>query len=185
MSSTPSNGGEVHPIFTKDPQDWMGLVHKQVQVTTEDTRQHQGFVFTVDPVSESVVLLRSTQPNSNDFTGSSLTLLPGASIRNITVLSHSIDPRVKSQFDSLFRPAPSKALSEEDLDLRKLQLKQWLEKHRLPVTPSPDGQALIVAGALTVLPPFSEDSCLSTNEIILSRIRTLIRDMPCEGSLTS
>ncbi|KAK3713116.1 hypothetical protein RRG08_036728 [Elysia crispata] len=183
MSS--NNAGELHPIFTKDPKEWMGLVHKQVQVTTEDSQQHEGFVFTVDPVSESIVLLKSTQPDSKDFTTASLKLLPGASVKTVIVLSKEIDPHVKNEFDGLFRPASSKVLNEEDMGVRKVQLKQWLEKHRLPVSLSPDGQALIVAEALTVLPPFSEDSCLSTNEIILSRIRTLIRDMPCEVGLTS
>ena len=176
MSSSTTE--DLHPIFTKDPQQWIGLVHKLVQVTTEDGQEHEGFVFTVDPVSESIVLLRSTQPDSKDFASMSLKLLPGAAVRDVTVLSENVDTEVKSEFDRLFRPASSKTLSQEELGQRKLHLKQWLEKHRLPVSLSPDGQALIVAEALTILPPFSEESCLSTNEIILSRIRTLIRDMP-------
>ncbi|GFS25938.1 gem-associated protein 6-like [Elysia marginata] len=180
MSSKSNSAEELHPIFTKDPQEWMGLVHKLVQITTDDSHQHEGFVFTVDPVSESIVLLRSTQPDSKDFGTMSLKLIPGASVRDIFVLAKDVDPRVKSQFDQLFRPASSKVFNEEELGERRSQLKHWLEKHRLPVSVSPDGRSLIVAEALTILPPFSEDTCLSTNEIILSRIRTLIRDMPCE-----
>lgn len=182
MSSITNNTEGLHPIFTKDPQDWLGLVHKQVHVITEDNIQHEGFVFTVDPVSESIVLLRSTQTDSKDFTSMSLKLIPGSSVRSVSVLSSDIDPRVKTEFDQLFRPASSKTLKKEDLNKRQTQLKLWLEKHRLPVSVSADGQSLIVAEALTILPPFSEESCLSTNEIILSRIRALLRDMPCEMS---
>ncbi|GFO28651.1 gem-associated protein 6-like [Plakobranchus ocellatus] len=173
----------VHPIFTKDPKEWMGLIHKFVQVTTEDNQSHKGYVYTVDPVSESIVLLKPSQANKIDFVNLSLKLLPGASIIDVTILEGDVDPQIMREFDRLFRPASSKSLSHAEINNRRLRLKQWLEKHRLPVCVSPDGQALIVAEALTILPPYCEDSCLSTNEIILSRIRTLIRDMPSDESL--
>ena len=51
------SGMAKHPIYTHDPSDWMKLIHCFVSVDTEDGGQHQGYVYTVDPVSESLVLI--------------------------------------------------------------------------------------------------------------------------------
>uniref|UniRef100_A0A0L8HKU4 AD domain-containing protein n=2 Tax=Octopus bimaculoides TaxID=37653 RepID=A0A0L8HKU4_OCTBM len=74
-------------------------------------------------------------------------------------------------------------LSEEALSEHKDKLKSWLLKNRLPVQEQKgqdDGKekCLCVAGAVTILPPYGPGNCCSTNEIILSRIQNLIRNMP-------
>ncbi|XP_029645897.2 gem-associated protein 6 [Octopus sinensis] len=74
-------------------------------------------------------------------------------------------------------------LSEEALSERKDKLKSWMLKNRLPVQEQKgqDGdkpKCLCVAGAVTILPPYGPGNCCSTNEIILSRIQNLIRNMP-------
>lgn len=33
------------------PQEWFKFVNQEVKVSTQDKQQHEGFVFTVDPVS--------------------------------------------------------------------------------------------------------------------------------------
>ena len=49
---------DLHPIFTKDPVEWMDFVHKEVCITTSVDTTHTGWVYTIDPVSQSIVLVR-------------------------------------------------------------------------------------------------------------------------------
>ncbi|CAG5133660.1 unnamed protein product [Candidula unifasciata] len=175
-----SNSAELHPIFTRDPADWMKWVDHEVQVSTEDGEVHVGHVYTVDPVSESILLITQADANLEASSSVSLKLLIGASVRNVKIISEGTE-KVKHKFNHLFRPAENVNLNEEDLIARKLKLKSWLEKHRLPVTLGGiSGQYLTVADAITVQPPYTEDSCISTNEIVLSRIQGLIKNMPVD-----
>lgn len=170
------NKDMLHPIFTKDPNEWVRLVNNQVRVRTEDDRDHIGFVYTVDPVSESIVLV--TDLNKIDSNKIAMKLLMGPSVRSVEVISEG-NKEICQCFDNLFRPAVAEKLNPEALAVRMQRLKLWLEKHRLPVSISgSDGQSLTIADALTVCPPYTEHSCLSTNEIILARIQELIRTMP-------
>ena len=40
------------------------------------------------------------------------------------------------------------------------------------------GELLTLADALVIHPPYGEDNCFSTNEIILGKIQGLIKNMP-------
>uniref|UniRef100_A0A0B6Z839 AD domain-containing protein n=1 Tax=Arion vulgaris TaxID=1028688 RepID=A0A0B6Z839_9EUPU len=173
---------KLHPIFTKDPADWMKLVNHQIQVTTENGQVHVGHVYTVDPVSESIVLISPVGTSFETSSNIALKLLVGASVTDVKIISEGTEI-VKRSFNQLFRPAIDETLSDEALNARKLKLKAWFEKNRLPVTLGGDSQQyLTVAGVITVQPPYTEDSCLSTNEIILSRIQALINNMPDDVS---
>lgn len=175
-----SNHTDLHPIFTRDPADWMKWVDREVQINTEDGEVHIGHVYTVDPVSESIVLITQLDDGLEASSSLSLKLLIGASVTDVKVISDCAE-KVKQKFNQLFRPAENLNLNEEDLNRRKLKLKAWLEKHRLPVTLGGiSGQYLTVADAITVQSPYTEDSCISTNEIVLSRIQGLIKNMPTD-----
>ncbi|KAH9503972.1 Gem (Nuclear organelle) associated protein 6 [Bulinus truncatus] len=163
----------VHPIFTKDPKEWLKYVNSHVEAMTEDGQKHSGYVFTIDPVSESIVLL--TQLSADNPTNISVKLLMGSSVRSIEMKAQDSGFN-QSFFDSLFRPAMENNFSESELHSKLLNLKSWLEQNRIPV--SVTGDKLTVADALTIHPPYTLDCCLSTNEIILARIQGLMRNMP-------
>lgn len=166
----------LHPIFTKDSQEWMKLVNNKVRAYTEDGQVYTGYVYTIDPVSECVVLVSPFEESKPQ--NISMKLLMGPSIRSIDIISGT-SSIIKSQFEHLFRPAAEEKFTSEELKSRMQKLQSWLEQNRLPVaTSGMDGQFLTIADALTIRPPYTENSCLSTNEIILSRIQALIRSMP-------
>ena len=77
---------ESHVIFKKDPEDWLQYVYKQVTVFTEDSAEHTGWVFTIDPVSESVVL---AQFNAEGNTG--FEIIRGSSVTNTIVINNNTD----------------------------------------------------------------------------------------------
>ncbi|CAL1536881.1 unnamed protein product [Lymnaea stagnalis] len=166
----------LHPIFTKDSQEWMKLVNNEVRACTEDGQEFTGYVYTIDPVSECVVLVSPSEESKPQ--NISMKLLMGPSVRSIEVISGTTN-MIKSQFEHLFRPVAEETFTNEEMKIRMQRLKSWLEQNRLPVaTGGMDGQFLTIADALTIRPPYTENSCLSTNEIILSRIQGLIRSMP-------
>lgn len=54
---------------------------------------------------------------------------------------------------------------------------RWFNMNRIPVVKN--GETISVAnGALTIDPPYDEENCYSSNEIILARIRTLLGSLP-------
>lgn len=178
-----NDSASLHPIFTRDPSDWMKLIGCQIQACTEDGHQHVGHVYTVDPVSQSIVLVSFGDNAPETSCNISLKLLVGSSVTDVKIVSEAAEA-VNQRFHRLFRPAVAETLSDEQMNVRKLRLKSWLEKNRLPVSLGGDsGQLLLVADAITVQPPYTEDSCLSTNEIVLSRIQGLIKNMPSDESL--
>lgn len=48
--------GQSHKVFTGDPLHQHSLIHRRVSVTTADLKEHTGWVYTIDPVSERFVL---------------------------------------------------------------------------------------------------------------------------------
>ena len=63
---------------------------------TEDGLEHVGLVYTVDPVSETYVLVTPGEMTK-------LEMILGHAVRTVTVLSENTD-MYKEQLDNLFRP---------------------------------------------------------------------------------
>lgn len=167
-----------HPIFTKDPNEWMELVHCFVSVETKGGKNIKGYVFTIDPVSESIVLVNFEDEFST--TNTSVDIVMKDSVVDIEKI-HNADEKVKKMCSSLFRQNIDEDISESEMVGRRDKLKLWLEKNRFPVSISTsDDQVLQISDALMIQPPYTDKSCLSTNEIILSRVQQLIKNMPVD-----
>lgn len=166
--------GSVHPIFTRDPEDFMQYLNKQVSVLKEDGKEVTGWVYTIDPVSESFVLLSFTDDKTQ------LDIVMGPSVRQVSVLDENSET-YKKRIEAMFRPPEVETLSEDELEKRKNVLKSWLLKNRLPVqVAGNNGELLSISDALFIEPPYGVENCRSTNEIILGRIQGLIKNMPSD-----
>ncbi|KAK3091756.1 hypothetical protein FSP39_022404 [Pinctada imbricata] len=166
--------GDQHPIFKCDPEEWMQYVYKQVRVSKDDGTEATGWVYTIDPVTQSFVLVSFLDDKSQ------MEMVMGPSVQRVTVLDENCET-YKKKLDSLFRNEEVASLSEEELEARKNKLKLWLCKNRLPVQVSGNnGEMLSVSDALFIEPPYGPDNCRSTNEIILGRIQGLIKNMPVD-----
>ena len=163
---------ELHPIFVHDPEEWMQYVYKKISVVTGDDKEHEGWVYTVDPVSQNFVLVQFASDRTQ------MSIVMQDAIIKTTVLAES-NPSIKEKLDALFRPSAEVKLSAEELKARKLKLKLWLEKNRLPVqVTGSQEEVLTITDALTIQPPYGVNDCHSTNEIILGHIQGLIKNMP-------
>ncbi|XP_078675820.1 gem-associated protein 6-like [Branchiostoma floridae x Branchiostoma belcheri] len=157
----------------RSPGFWRSYVYKEVEVTTVDGREHRGWVHTVDPVSESVVLVQFEEDRQT-----TVEIVMGHAVKGITVVNEDMDSH-REELDHMFITADDTNFSKHDLRTRRDDLKQWLERNRLPVKVSgKEGELLSISDALVIEPPYSAESCRSTNEIILGRIQALIRSKP-------
>lgn len=169
------NSEQQHPIFTTDPAEWIQYLYKEVCVTTELGSSHTGWVYTVDPVSQSVVLVRF---GPDEETKPTLEVVLGHAIQSIVVLDDNVNKN-KHRLEYLFRPKKADVLSPEEMKQKQEKLKLWLLKNRLPVKVTGNNSELLsVTDALVIEPPYEYDNCQSTNEIILGRIQGLIKNMP-------
>lgn len=149
------------------------FVNKKVSVLLSDGSSRDGWVYTVDPVTRSIVLL---QVNERTF-NSGLAFIIGHAIKAVDVQSVDESKEACPDFDKIINTRKNCNYSDEDLQQRKSDLKSWLEKNRIPVTEK-NGAVLSVMDVLSIEPPYEMDCCRCSNEIILDRIQRLVRSMP-------
>lgn len=168
-----SGDDDAHPIFNHDPGEWMQYVNREVCVSTEKDKTYSGWVYTIDPVSHSVVLA-----NFDNDDKIKMTVVMGHTIQNFVVINDNSDKH-KSELERLFKSKEMLDASPEELKKKQEKLKSWLLKNRIPVRMSDmDSEQLTIADALTIDPPYEAENCCSTNEIILGRVQGLIKNMP-------
>ncbi|XP_054263573.1 gem-associated protein 6-like [Macrosteles quadrilineatus] len=158
---------DIHKMFTSDPIHFKSLVNNLVEVETKGGPLSTGILFTIDPVSETVVLLTQT--------GESLkvNLIPSHNVKNIKVVEATNVAKIP---DNLFKEDWAKHMSEEEIEKKRHALKDWLTKNTIPIVES--DKLLKLEDVLTIEPPYGPDQCSSNNEIVLSKIQELIKSMP-------
>ncbi|XP_012271829.1 gem-associated protein 6 isoform X2 [Orussus abietinus] len=154
-----------HRVFNNDPLEFQGYVNKKVIVTARDSSVHTGIVYTVDPVSESVVLVTSEE---------------NSELRLKVILGHAVETIEVSSEPGRIIPelfaAPTIKMSQPELAERKRAVKELLSNNRFPVEEEND--VLRIKGVLSIEPPYVPASCICTNEIILRRIQSLLSQAP-------
>jgi len=174
---------EKHEIFRRDPAELMQYVHKRVVITTVDGVTHCGHVYTVDPVSSTFVLL--TCENKTVSTNDCLPdtqraeFVLGHAVQSIDILDDDGTDH-SAHMDMLFKSTSNMSFSEEELHKRRERLCSWLLENRFPVEIKECQPDVVSVGGdiLLIQPPYFPENCLSTNEIILSRVQSLIARMP-------
>ncbi|KAJ8674238.1 hypothetical protein QAD02_005500 [Eretmocerus hayati] len=155
----------THNIYSSDPILFRDYINKKVTVTTHDANTFSGVVYTVDPVSESVILI---QPAENKEK-SSLKIIIGSAIKSIDCCFDS-----EILLPDLFA-APSVRLSEEELKTRKQAVYKLLSDNRFPV--KEEEAVLLIEDTVRIEPPYRSENCMCSNSIILKRIQTLLNQV--------
>uniref|UniRef100_A0A8C8SN87 Gem-associated protein 6 n=1 Tax=Pelusios castaneus TaxID=367368 RepID=A0A8C8SN87_9SAUR len=154
----------------KNPLEWQTYVNKEVKVTAAEKHEYKGWVLTIDPVSANIVLGKLMEDGKI-----SVSVILGHAVKEVEIGNEG-DDEMKEQLAHLFMPEESKAYGQEELERRKSSLKTWLETNHIPVTEQGESQrTLCVAGVLMIDPPYGPEDCSSSNEIILSRVQSLIQ----------
>nr|XP_003199591.3 gem-associated protein 6 [Danio rerio] len=154
------------------PRQWQEFINQEVCVSARDQHSFTGRVFTVDPVSASVVLV-----SLDEAERPAVTLVLGHAVSDVQVLSAGSEQtlsRMRSVF--LQTHTPTHTLSADELQRRRESVRRWLQDNRIPV--QEDGELLRVAHALTISAPYRPGDCSCANQIILARVQSLLENNP-------
>ncbi|KAK7077979.1 hypothetical protein SK128_006095 [Halocaridina rubra] len=166
---------DTHKIFTNDPRRQRVLVHGKVEIVTKDEQQHVGWVYTIDPVSESAILV-SFQNDSE----AEVTFVSGYNISSITVLEERLPPGLAKSIDGLFRKKQV-YYSSKEITERRESLSVWLSDNRVPYSIKED-MSIEVLQSATIHPPYEPGSIQCTNEVVLDKVMKLVQQMPGTSS---
>ena len=133
-----------------------------------------GGLLAVDPVSDTAVLVELA--GEGDLATQNIVIVPLVNWESLQVLdsSQSMQERVRAVRGET---APRHSLSPSQLASVRAQTVAWLRRNGLPV--EVEGEEVVIAGMVRLEPPYSPDSCQADNEIVLNRVSTILRDMPC------
>lgn len=160
MSATKEELRFSHNVFKNDPLLYKSYVGNEVNVTTETGEICSGIVYTVDPVSESVVLIQLGEKMR-------LKLILGHAIKNVEVTK-----KCDLELPELFMNLQLKKMSRSTIEERKRTVKELFAKNRLQVKENKD--VLTVENVATINPPYEPENCMSSNSIVLARIQALL-----------
>lgn len=152
----------------------MSYVHKLVRVETTEGDVLAGYVKTVDPISESVVLVLF-----EDGKPKVLHVIMGHAVKSVTVVTDA-SPADKEHIEKLFMPT-QKELSTEELRQRKEKVRSWMCVNRIPISEATkEPGTLVIAGSVRLLPPYGPDDLQCTNSLVLGKIRGIMSLMPAD-----
>ncbi|XP_053996463.1 gem-associated protein 6-like [Hylaeus anthracinus] len=153
------NSNWSHSIYKSDPLLFKSYIGMRVNISTVDGTTISGVVYTVDPVSESVVLLQTSQENR-------LKIVFGHAIKNI-----KIDSDKPCKLPELFINTP-RNLPQSSLEERRNVVIKMLQKNRFSVKKEED--ILTIENVLSIKPPYEPNDCICSNSIILGKIQNLL-----------
>jgi hypothetical protein len=135
----------------------------------------EGALLAADPVSDTAVLLRGGGP----LAGREVSIVPGVDWASLAVLER--DPAAMADVAGLVAARGPAALTPVEAAAARGRVAAWLRGRGLPV--AEEGELLVVAGAVTLEPPYTADSALTDNEIVLARVAALLAEMPAEPAV--
>lgn len=161
------------------PDELRNFVGSFVEITLCEPKKLQGWVYTIDPVSYTVVIAKETEENSDN--SKPVVIVMAKAIKQINIVKTT---KTQPEWFNDFASKKKYEYTREELEKRKACVVEWLNKNRVPIvknSPEDGGESsrsIQVIGGLVIEPPYDADSCQGTNEIVLERIRKLINTMP-------
>ncbi|KAG8232576.1 hypothetical protein J437_LFUL012952 [Ladona fulva] len=160
MDTSETCDPDYQNVLNVDPLELEKWVDKIVDITTIENDTFTGRVYTIDPITENVVLFQE-----KDGKGV-VKIVTGASVKSMNLSSSQTPLPQLNLFPTL------KAVSLEQEEETRKNLKNWLLQNLLPV--EEEGNVLVINEMLSIYPPYGCDQCVSTNPIILSKVQDLI-----------
>ncbi|XP_063222646.1 gem-associated protein 6-like isoform X2 [Bacillus rossius redtenbacheri] len=152
-------------LSSLNPLELKNFVQKYVEIGTIDGKKYVGTVFTVDPITTSIILMNQEEGKVG------LSLFPGQNIESLELRTSGCVPDLEHLF-----PSGGATCNTEEVESRAARLVAWLVQNRVPVRQ--DGPVLRLEDVLEIHPPYGAGQCYSTNETVLSRVQVLVSGMP-------
>ena len=163
----------------------LDIIDKYVCITLTDRSIVHGECYTVDPVTKTIIILTEICNSKNSFQPQ---IILSNSVTKIDVGTYPLafQGSEYQEFKKHFLNSLSgTTVNNENYSLdhiveRKEHMKNWLEQNRLPVSLLQDDIISVVNGLALIEPPYTVDSCRSTNTIVLDRVMRIVKSCPVE-----
>ena len=163
------------------PEQLHSLVHRFVHITLCEGEELQGWVYTIDPVSLTIIIAKNIEEKNDAETQDISDARPIVFVMTKAVKKFRVLETTSTEPEWLqkFAVKEQQNFTDDELQKRRANLVDWLNKNRVPILDdSTESKNVKVIGGLVIEPPYDMDSCKGTNEIVLNRIRKLISSMP-------
>lgn len=115
----------------------------------------------------------------------------GEEVKSVRILPSpvqdaNLEKLITEKLETMFSESDQMAFGQdtESITKRRENLVEWLQKNRLPVKIEPEeGSSFPVINILDTVQiraPYQEKNCESTNEIILDKVRNLVKSLKTE-----
>ncbi|XP_060536308.1 uncharacterized protein LOC132708174 [Cylas formicarius] len=152
---------EMEQLFT-NPIEMKKLIGRIVKINTVENLCYTGTLCIMDPIYKTLIL-QNKEADSNKM---ETVFILYHSFKSLEILSENIDEAfIKKQGTTRFVNITEKQ-----------RIKKWLQQRFIIVEDVED--YLKIDNNLIILPPFTVESCISNNTIILENIRNIISLMP-------
>ncbi|XP_057306486.1 gem-associated protein 6-like [Hydractinia symbiolongicarpus] len=159
-------------------------IDKFIDITLKNNTKISGECFTIDPVTNSVVILAEDHGVQNAFQ-LQIILLHAIECIKIGIISDSFKTPEYREFKNTFvnvvfgsTDNKNKNYSDGEILERQSRMKDWLELNRLPVSLTSENILSVVNGLALIEPPYNVESCRSTNTIVLDRVMRIVKSCP-------
>ena len=130
-------------------------------------------------VSDTAVLVDSDNVSVVDeskLENFQIVTVPFVNWDNVKIIESSPEFRTKlKQLRETLRDNSGPEVGSEELGERRLRVSEELTRHGLEVVT--DGDNLLISGTVIIRPPYTHQTCDAPNEIILARIRNILKSI--------
>ena len=131
----------------------------------------------IDPVSDTAVIINidNQDASNNDLSNVPVTLVPFVDWNSLTVLDESDEMKERVRKFIKQHSFKSHNLPSEEIVARRETVVGHLSKYGLK--PEVDGENVVIGDTVIIQPPYTEDFCDATNEIILGRVKSILQSI--------
>ena len=143
------------------------------------TNKSTPFLSLILSVSDTAVLVDSDNVSVVDegkLENFQIVTVPFVNWDNVKIIESSPEFRTKlKQLRETLRDNSGSEVGSEELGERRLKVSEELTRHGLEVVT--DGDNLLISGTVIIRPPYTHQTCDAPNEIILARIRNILKSI--------
>ncbi|GJD09904.1 hypothetical protein Gasu2_41240 [Galdieria sulphuraria] len=184
----------VDPLETwtrlRDSCEWLDNIGYFIQILCKQEVTVQGYLYTGDPHTNNLLLLSNYDPTTTKFT--QLTLVMGSAIQKITRIEHTEEEqqllfnrrriRQASHLEEILECSVEGVVNTVDQPVvvnteeRLHKLLQLLDKWKADWSPT-TGVVQVMEGLVRIEPPYTKESCFSTQQNVLLQIYPLLDNL--------
>ena len=155
-------------------------VGKHLSITLVNGEMLHGFCYTVDPVTLSFILIVKDLQRTGKFITK---LVIKHSVKDVMTVNIPLDYQGENfelyleRLNDALR-GNGMAMDPSEIFRRKEKLCKWLNLNHLPVLEREDNILSVVNGVAMIEPPYTVESCRSSNTIVLDRVMKIVKSCP-------